>query len=65
MDRVRYLSLSFASERAFEEHKDILAAIRARDPDRAAQMVRLHLSRILDQIVRIRAENAAYFADEG
>ena len=65
MDRVRYLSLSFASERAFEEHKDILAAIRARDPDRAAQMVRLHLSRILDQIIRIRAENAAYFADEG
>lgn len=65
MDRVRYLSLSFGSERAFLEHKDILAAIRARDPDRAAQMVRLHLSRILDQIVRIRAENAAYFADEG
>ncbi len=65
MDRVRYLSLSFASERAFEEHKDILAAIRARDAERATQMVRLHLSRILDQIVRIRAEHAAYFADEG
>ena len=64
MDRVRFLSLSFASERAFQEHKDILAAIKARDPDRAAQMVRLHLSRILDQIVRIRAENAAYFAEE-
>ncbi|MCU0828360.1 MAG: GntR family transcriptional regulator [Tabrizicola sp.] len=64
MDRVRYLSLSFASERAFEEHKQILAAIRARDPDRAAEMVRQHLSRILDQIVRIRAENEAYFAEE-
>jgi DNA-binding GntR family transcriptional regulator len=64
MDRVRFLSLSFASERAFEEHKLILAAIRSRDPDRAAEMVRLHLSRILDQIVRIRAENEAYFADE-
>jgi DNA-binding GntR family transcriptional regulator len=64
MDRVRFLSLSFASERAFQEHKDILAAIRARDPDRASEMVRQHLSRILDQIVRIRAENAAYFADE-
>jgi DNA-binding GntR family transcriptional regulator len=65
MDRVRYLSLAFASERAFEEHKDILAALRARDPDRAAEMVRQHLSRILTQIVRIRAENSAYFADEG
>lgn len=64
MDRVRFLSLSFASERAFQEHKDILAAIRAHDPDRAAQMVRMHLSRILDQIVRIRAENEAYFAEE-
>lgn len=64
MDRVRFLSLSFASERAFEEHKAILAAIRARDEDAAARMVRLHLSRILDQIVRIRAENAAYFAEE-
>ena len=65
MDRVRYLSLSFASERAFQEHKDILAAIRSRNEERAAEMVRAHLSRILDQIVRIRAENAAYFADEG
>jgi len=65
MDRVRFLSLSFASEHAFEEHRAILAAIRARDEERAAQMVRLHLSRILDQIVRIRAENEAYFAEEG
>lgn len=64
MDRVRFLSLSFASERAFQEHKDILAAIRSRNEERAAEMVRVHLSRILDQIVRIRAENAAYFADE-
>ncbi len=65
MDRVRFLSLSFASERAFEEHKAILAAIRDRDGARAAEMVRLHLSRIIDQIVRIRAENAPYFAEEG
>lgn len=64
MDRVRFLSLPFASERAFEEHKDILAALRSRDQERAAQTVRVHLTRILDQIVRIRAENAAYFAEE-
>lgn len=64
MDRVRFLSLSFASERAFEEHKDILEAIRSRDEEQASQSVRVHLSRIMEQIVRIRAENAAYFADE-
>jgi GntR family transcriptional regulator, rspAB operon transcriptional repressor len=65
MDRVRFLSLSFASERAFDEHKVILAALRSRNEERATEAVRLHLSRIIDQIVRIRAENAAYFADEG
>lgn len=65
MDRVRFLSLSFALEHAFAEHKDILAAIRSRNEERAAEMVRIHLSRILHQIVRIRAENSAYFADEG
>jgi GntR family transcriptional regulator, rspAB operon transcriptional repressor len=64
MDRVRFLSLSFASEHAFKEHQDILVAIRSRNPDRAAEMVRIHLSRIITQIVRIRAENEAYFASE-
>lgn len=65
MDRVRFLSLPFASERAFEEHKDILAALRSRDAEQAAERVRRHLSRILTQIVEIRAENASFFADEG
>jgi DNA-binding GntR family transcriptional regulator len=65
MDRVRFLSLSFALEDAFSEHKDILTAIRSRNEERAAETMRIHLSRILHQIVRIRAENAAYFADEG
>lgn len=64
MDRVRYLSLSFASERAYQEHREILAAIRARAPEAAAAAVRQHLTRILDQIVQIRAEHSAYFADE-
>lgn len=64
MDRVRFLSLSFALEAAFQEHCDILAAIRSRDEERAAETMRVHLSRILTQIVRIRSENAAFFADE-
>lgn len=64
MDRVRYLSLSFASERAYSEHRDILAAIRTRDADAATACLRLHLMRILDQIVQIRATHSSYFADE-
>lgn len=65
MDRVRLLSLSFALADAFHEHRDILAAIRSRNAERAAETMRLHLSRINEQIVRIRAENGAVFADEG
>jgi DNA-binding GntR family transcriptional regulator len=64
MDRVRYLSLSFASERAYGEHREILAAISARDPEAATAAVRRHLTRILDQIVQIRASHSAYFANE-
>lgn len=64
MDRVRYLSLSFASERAYGEHREILAAIRARDVEAATGAIRLHLTRILDQIVQIRASHSAYFAEE-
>lgn len=65
MDRVRYLSLSFASHDAFAEHLKIMAALRARDPDAAARELHNHLSRIKTQIGRIRAENARYFSDEG
>jgi DNA-binding GntR family transcriptional regulator len=64
MDRVRYLSLSFASERAYAEHRDILAALRTREPAAAMVAVRLHLTRIVDQIVQIRAAHSAYFAEE-
>lgn len=64
MDRVRFLSLAFASEEAFGDHLRILAAIRARDPQAAVAAMRVHLARIKDQIGRIRAEHAAYFEKE-
>jgi DNA-binding GntR family transcriptional regulator len=64
MDRVRFLTLSFASHDVLDEHIRIVDAIRARDSDRAAAEVRRHLSRITNQIVRIRSENSQYFADE-
>jgi DNA-binding GntR family transcriptional regulator len=64
MDRVRYLSLSFASERAYSEHREILAALQARNSEDATAAIRKHLMRILDQIVQIRASHSAYFAEE-
>lgn len=64
MDRVRFLSLAFASQEAFDDHLRIMAALRARDGDAAVTAMRLHLSRIKDQIGRIRAEHAAYFERE-
>ncbi|MEO8240851.1 MAG: GntR family transcriptional regulator [bacterium] len=63
MDRVRMLSLSFASRRAYDDHLLIMAALKARDGDGAALAMRQHLSRIKEQVDRIRAENHAWFAD--
>lgn len=64
MDRVRYLSLSFASEAAYLEHRDILAALRSRNEDHATATMRKHLTRIVEQIVQIRAAHASYFVEE-
>lgn len=65
MDRVRFLSLSFASQDALGDHLEVFAALRDRDPDRASERMRVHLNRIRDQIARIRADHEAYFAPEG
>ncbi|MFZ5749495.1 MAG: GntR family transcriptional regulator [Pseudomonadota bacterium] len=64
MDRVRMLSLSFASRTAWDDHVLILAALRSRDADRAVAAMREHLSRIKEQIDRILASNHEWFADE-
>lgn len=56
MDRARWLSLSYNARNAMEEHKVILAALRARDEDHAVAAIRLHLSRINDTLDRLRAE---------
>lgn len=61
MDRVRMLSLSFASLVAYEDHVAIFEAMKARDADAAAAAMRLHLGRIRQQIDRIREENHEWF----
>lgn len=65
MDRVRYLSLSFASRDALAEHLRIMAALKAHDPEQAAAELHHHLSRIETQIGRIRAEHPDVFAEDG
>ena len=46
MDRVRFLSLSFASQHAFNDHLEVMEAMRARDEERAMHHMRVHLSQI-------------------
>lgn len=64
-DRVRRLSLAFASRQAWDDHLAIMSALRARDADAAAEAVRMHLSRIRDQIEVIRAQNHSWFEGDG
>ncbi|MDO5528206.1 MAG: GntR family transcriptional regulator [Paracoccus sp. (in: a-proteobacteria)] len=61
IDRVRFLSLSFASARTFAEHERIMDAIEARDAPTATAEMRQHLSQIRSLIGRIRDENAEMF----
>lgn len=61
MDRVRFLSLSFASREAFGDHLEVMAGMRERNAPRAMAAMHAHLSRIKGQVRRIRAENEAFF----
>lgn len=56
MDRARFLSLSYGSSTAYIEHREILAALRARDPEAAAAAVRTHLSHIEHILERLRID---------
>ncbi|MFQ8432407.1 GntR family transcriptional regulator [Amaricoccus sp. W119] len=62
MDRARYLSLSYGSDTALAEHRVIMKALRARDPEAAADAIREHLGRIREIIARVRIEQPSVFA---
>lgn len=64
MDRARYLSLSYNATSALAEHREILAALRARDADAATAAVRRHLSRIREILDRLRADQPEVFGPE-
>ncbi|MGO4915143.1 GntR family transcriptional regulator [Pseudogemmobacter sp. W21_MBD1_M6] len=63
-DRVRFMSLSFASQTALDDHKAILNAMKMRDVETATRSMREHLSRIEGIIDRLRSENHSWFLEE-
>lgn len=64
MDRVRFLSLSFSSKDALEDHTALVRAIKARDSAKAMALMHIHLSRIKDLIPRIREDYSSFFSGE-
>lgn len=62
LDRVRLLSLSFNQRRTLDEHRDLFEALKDGAVERAEKLMRNHLSRLNEEIGRIRAENEAFFA---
>ena len=65
LDRVRYLSLPEATplDVIIGQHRRIVDGIAGRDPSRAEQAMREHLSEILVSLPKLAAEHPAYFAD--
>ncbi|MFK8252876.1 GntR family transcriptional regulator [Ancylobacter terrae] len=63
MDRVCHLTLPSATAlpRLIDQHRAILAAIDARDPDAAEAALRAHLSEILKALPTVRAAHAELF----
>jgi GntR family transcriptional regulator, rspAB operon transcriptional repressor len=47
-----------------EEHREVVAAVAAHDPDRAELALRYHLRQALRELPRIRAERPDYFPQE-
>jgi DNA-binding GntR family transcriptional regulator len=64
MDRVRYLSLSFGIEQALSDHRAVFDALKTRDNANAEAKMRRHLTRIKDDLPRIRWKHEPYFSQE-
>jgi DNA-binding GntR family transcriptional regulator len=67
LNRVRRLSLTADGylPEMIEEHREVVAAIAAHDPDRAELALRYHLRQVLRELPRIRGERPDYFEDDG
>ncbi len=65
-DRVRHLSLPEASPFLvlIQQHRDIVTALRMRDPLAAEEAMRRHLREILSALPRLAAAHPAFFEDQ-
>jgi DNA-binding GntR family transcriptional regulator len=63
-DRLRLMSLAYASRTALEDHREIMRYVRSRDADAAADCIRTHLARIEETLAKVRAENHSWFVEE-
>jgi DNA-binding GntR family transcriptional regulator len=66
LNRVRHLSLPMPSYLAemIEEHRAVVAAVAANDPDAAEDALRHHLRMVLSGLPAIRAQHPDYFEEE-
>lgn len=66
LNRVRRLSLPMPSYLAemVAEHRGIVAAVAAHDPERAEQALRHHLRMVLREVPQIRSEHPDFFEEE-
>jgi DNA-binding GntR family transcriptional regulator len=64
MDRVRFISLTIgAAQKAYDDHLDLIAALRKRDRIQLAATLKDHLGRIEKILEQIRAEKPEYFEE--
>jgi DNA-binding GntR family transcriptional regulator len=66
LNRVRRLSLEAEGylPEMIEEHREVVAAIAAHDPDRAELALRYHLRQALRELPRIRADRPDFFPQD-
>lgn len=57
MDRVRYLTLSYRAKTAYSEHVTLLQALKEHDIDGATATIRMHLSRVVEDMPNIRKDH--------
>jgi GntR family transcriptional regulator, rspAB operon transcriptional repressor len=68
IDRIRYLSLNLrpqGAEVSTREHRDVVEAILARDPDRARGLHEAHLRRVREETVSFLAHSFPAFGGTG
>ncbi|MEM5582607.1 GntR family transcriptional regulator [Roseibium sp. AS2] len=64
MDRVRFISLTIgAAQKAYDDHIDLIDALRQRDRSRLETVLTEHLGRIEFILGKIRAEKPEYFQE--